>query len=43
VAFNGATDGVVTIAASTGGHLATVERFTVTGARTTAGPPTPGL
>jgi hypothetical protein len=31
VAFRGATARVLTIAASTGGHLATVERFTVTG------------
>jgi hypothetical protein len=33
VSFSGATDRVVTIAASTGGHLKQVERFTVTGLR----------
>ena len=38
----GATDKVLIVAASTGGHLATVERFTVTGVRTSAGS-TPGL
>ena len=43
VVFKGATDGVITVAASTGGHLAAVERFTVTAVRTTAGPPTSGL
>ena len=34
VAFHGATDPVVTIVASTGGHLQGVERFAVTGVRT---------
>lgn len=43
VSFRGATDAVLTIAASTGGHLAAVERFTVTGVRTAASAPTPGL
>jgi hypothetical protein len=43
VSFLGATDNVLIIAASTGGHLATVERFTVTGVRTRSGQPTPGL
>jgi hypothetical protein len=33
VTFAGATDPVVTIAVSTGGHLKTVERFAVTGVR----------
>jgi hypothetical protein len=33
VSFTGATDPVLTIAASTGGHLKGVERFTVTGVR----------
>ena len=42
VSFKGATDKVLIVAASTGGHLATVERFTVTGVRTSAGS-TPGL
>jgi hypothetical protein len=42
-AFHGATNPVLIIAASTGGHLAAVERFTVTGVRTSAAPPTPGL
>jgi hypothetical protein len=42
VAFKGATDKVLIVAASTGGHLAAVERFTVTGVRTGAGS-TPGL
>jgi hypothetical protein len=43
VTFRGATDGVITVAASTGGHVAPVERFTVTAVRTTAGPATSGL
>lgn len=43
VSFQGAADAVLTIAASTGGHLAPVERFTVTGVETRAGPPAPGL
>jgi hypothetical protein len=34
VSFQGATDPVLTIAAATGGHLQTVERFTVTAVRT---------
>jgi hypothetical protein len=34
VSFQGATDPVLTIVAATGGHLQTVERFTVTGVRT---------
>jgi hypothetical protein len=34
VSFTGATDGVLTVVASTGGHLKRVERFTVTGVRT---------
>ncbi len=42
VTFTGATDPVVIVAASTGGHLAAVERFTVTGVRLTKGS-TPGL
>jgi hypothetical protein len=42
VTFRGATDPVLIVAASTGGHVAAVERFTVTGVRTTAGT-TPGL
>ncbi|MDQ1393246.1 MAG: hypothetical protein QOF30_2223 [Acidimicrobiaceae bacterium] len=42
VSFKGATDQVLIVAASTGGHLAAVERFTVTGVRT-AGGSTPGL
>lgn len=33
VSFQGATDGVLTIVASTGGHLKQVERFTITGVR----------
>ncbi|MDQ1403660.1 MAG: hypothetical protein QOG03_1976 [Actinomycetota bacterium] len=33
VSYSGATDSVLTIAASTGGHLKGVERFTVTGVR----------
>ncbi len=33
VTFQGATDGVLTVAASTGGHLLKVERFTVTAVR----------
>jgi Immunoglobulin-like domain of bacterial spore germination. len=33
VPFHGATDRVVTVVASTGGHLAEVERFAVTGFR----------
>jgi hypothetical protein len=33
VSFNGASDPLLTIAASTGGHLKGVERFTVTGVR----------
>jgi hypothetical protein len=43
VSFQGAADAFLTIAASTGGHLAAVERFTVTGVATHGGPPTPGL
>jgi hypothetical protein len=43
VSFHGATDNVFVIAASTGGHLAAVERFTVTGVRAASAPPTPGL
>ena len=31
--FQGATDEVLTVAASTGGHLLKVERFTVTAVR----------
>jgi hypothetical protein len=42
VTFHGATDKVLIVAAATGGHLATVERFTVTGVRTSKGS-TPGL
>jgi hypothetical protein len=42
VTFHGASDDILIVAASTGGHLATVERFTVTGVRTKAGT-TPGL
>jgi hypothetical protein len=42
VTFHGATDSVLILAASTGGHLAAVERFTVTGVRTGGGT-TPGL
>ncbi|MDQ6615824.1 MAG: hypothetical protein M3083_14065 [Actinomycetota bacterium] len=42
VAFRGASDKVLVVAASTGGHLAAVERFTITGVRTSAGT-TPGL
>jgi hypothetical protein len=34
VSFQGATDPVLTIASATGGHLHTVERFTVTAVRT---------
>jgi len=33
VAYSGAKDAVLTIAASTGGHIQTVERFVVTGVR----------
>lgn len=33
VSFTGATDGVITIVASTGGHLQRVERFAITGLR----------
>jgi hypothetical protein len=43
VAYQGASDAVLTVAASTGGHLAEVERFTVTGVRTSATAPTAGL
>lgn len=44
VSFQGATDGVVTIAAAMGGGLAAVEHFAVTGGRTNgASGPTPGL
>lgn len=32
--FSGAEDPVLTIVASTGGHIAEVERFTVTAVRT---------
>lgn len=39
----GGAGGVLTIAASTGGHVAAVERFAVTGVRTRTGPPAPGL
>jgi hypothetical protein len=44
VTFHGASDpgNVLIVAASTGGHLAAVERFTVTGVRTSGGS-TPGL
>jgi hypothetical protein len=42
VTFGGATDDVLIVSASTGGHLATVERFAVTGARTKGGS-APGL
>jgi hypothetical protein len=44
ITFHGASDpgNVLTVAASTGGHLAAVERFTVTGVRTSGGS-TPGL
>lgn len=42
VTYHGATDPVLILAASTGGHLAAVERFTVTGVRTSGGT-TPGL
>lgn len=42
VTFHGATDKVLIVAASTGGHLAGVERFTITGVRTSKGS-TPGL
>ncbi len=42
VTYRGATSDVLIVAASTGGHVATVERFTVTGVRTAAGA-TPGL
>jgi hypothetical protein len=42
VSFKGATDKVLIVAASTGGHLAAVERFTITGIRTAA-ESTPGL
>ncbi len=42
VDFHGATDKVLIVAASTGGHIATVERFTVTAVRTSKGT-TPGL
>lgn len=42
VTYHGATDAVLILAASTGGHLAVVERFTVTGVRTSGGT-TPGL
>lgn len=42
VTFHGASDSVLIVAASTGGHLAAVERFTVTGVRTSPGS-TPGL
>jgi hypothetical protein len=42
VTWHGATDKVLIVAAATGGHVAAVERFTVTGVRTTAGT-TPGL
>jgi hypothetical protein len=34
VSFTGAADPVLTIVASTGGHVAEVERFTVTAVRT---------
>jgi hypothetical protein len=34
VSFTASPGAVLTIAASTGGHMATVERFTVTGVRT---------
>jgi len=39
VAFSGATDGVLTIVASTGGHFQGVERFTVTGVKSLPAPP----
>jgi hypothetical protein len=42
VTYKGATSSVLIVAASTGGHVATVERFTVTGVRTAPGA-TPGL
>jgi hypothetical protein len=42
VSFHGATAPVLIVAASTGGHLASVERFTVTAVRTHSGT-TPGL
>jgi hypothetical protein len=42
VTYRAATSNVLIVAASTGGHVATVERFTVTGVRTAAGG-TPGL
>ena len=42
VTFHAAPNSVLIVAASTGGHVATVERFTVTGIRTMAGT-TPGL
>ncbi len=42
VSYHGASDQVLILAASTGGHLAAVERFTVTGVRTSGGT-TPGL
>lgn len=42
LSYQGATDAVATIAASTGGHLAPVERFTVTGVRTSSAPPPAG-
>jgi hypothetical protein len=42
VTFKGATSKVIIVAASTGGHVASVERFTITGVRTSPGG-TPGL
>jgi len=36
VSYTGATDPVLTIVAATGGHVQTVERFTVTGVRSAA-------
>jgi hypothetical protein len=41
VSYRGATDPVLTVVASTGGHLLQVERFTVTGIRPTSRPSTP--